>query len=155
MNTLHKMNLFSLGEERLLTIPLMKHFLRFKTKLCPDTVAHTTRMAPEPWRILFSKRRRWINSTVHNLCELAQLAFLPELFSFCCFFMRFFVLLDPSLIGTIVSPLLRCLIFFLADYCSSRIYCLPLLSTSVLPELFINSLLALGLWVRASRVLLT
>ena len=132
MNTLHKMNLFSLGEERLLTIPLMKHFLRFKTKLCPDTVAHTTRMAPEPWRILFSKSRRWINSTVHNLCELAQLAFLPELFSFCCFFMRFFVLLDPSLIGTIVSPLLRCLIFFLliivllayiACHCCLRQFC--------------------------------
>ena len=98
VDTLHKKNLFSLGEDRFLTTLLMKHFPTFKTKFCPDAVAHT--MAPESWRILFSQRRRWINSTVHNLCELA---FLPELFGFCCFSMRFFVLLD--LIGTIVSSL--------------------------------------------------
>jgi chitin synthase len=57
-------------------------------------------MAPESWRVLFSQRRRWINSTVHNLCELV---FLPELFGFCCFSMRFFVFID--LLGTLVSLL--------------------------------------------------
>ena len=48
----------SLGEDRFLTTLLMKHFPTFKTKFCPDAVAHT--MAPESWRILFSQRRRWI-----------------------------------------------------------------------------------------------
>ena len=96
VDTLHKKNLFSLGEDRFLTTLLMKHFPTFKTKFCPDAVAHT--MAPESWRVLFSQRRRWINSTVHNLCELV---ILPELFGFCCFSMRFFVFID--LLGTIVS----------------------------------------------------
>ncbi|KAG2012867.1 chitin synthase [Coprinopsis cinerea AmutBmut pab1-1] len=97
VDTLHKKNLFSLGEDRFLTTLLMKHFPSFKTKFCPDAVAHT--MAPESWRVLFSQRRRWINSTVHNLCELV---ILPELFGFCCFSMRFFVFID--LLSTIILP---------------------------------------------------
>ena len=96
VDTLHKKNLFSLGEDRYLTTLLMKHFPTFKTKFCADAVAHT--LAPESWRVLFSQRRRWINSTIHNLCELA---ILPELLGFCCFSLRFFVLLD--LVGTVVS----------------------------------------------------
>jgi chitin synthase len=96
VDTLHKKNLLALGEDRYLTTLLMKHFPTFRTKFIPDAVAHT--MAPESWRVLFSQRRRWINSTVHNLCELV---FLPELFGFCCFSMRFFVFID--LLGTIVS----------------------------------------------------
>ncbi|KAL0950335.1 hypothetical protein HGRIS_010306 [Hohenbuehelia grisea] len=97
VDTLHKKNLFSLGEDRFLTTLMMKHFPTFKTKFCPDAVAHT--MAPESWRILFSQRRRWINSTVHNLCELVL---LPELFGFCCFSMRFFVFID--LLSTLILP---------------------------------------------------
>ncbi|KAJ7233069.1 glycosyltransferase family 2 protein [Mycena rebaudengoi] len=99
VDTLHKKNLFSLGEDRFLTTLMMKHFPTFKTKFCPDAIAHT--VAPESWRILFSQRRRWINSTVHNLCELVL---LPELFGFCCFSMRFFVFVD--LIGTIIFYLI-------------------------------------------------
>ncbi|KAJ7618983.1 glycosyltransferase family 2 protein [Mycena polygramma] len=97
VDTLHKKNLFSLGEDRFLTTLMMKHFPTFKTKFCPDAIAHT--MAPESWRILFSQRRRWINSTVHNLCELVL---LPELFGFCCFSMRIFVFVD--LLGTLILP---------------------------------------------------
>ncbi|KIY44928.1 hypothetical protein FISHEDRAFT_77147 [Fistulina hepatica ATCC 64428] len=97
VDTLHKKNLFSLGEDRFLTTLLLKHFPTFKTKYNNEALCRT--VAPESWRVLFSQRRRWINSTVHNLCELA---FLPELFNFCCFSMRFFVFLD--LIGTIILP---------------------------------------------------
>lgn len=96
VDTLHKKNLFSLGEDRFLTTLLMKHFPSFKTKFQPSAVART--MAPVSWRVLFSQRRRWINSTIHNLCELA---ILPDLCGVCCFSMRFFVYLD--LISTIVS----------------------------------------------------
>ncbi|KAJ6617006.1 chitin synthase [Mycena sp. CBHHK59/15] len=99
VDTLHKKNLFSLGEDRFLTTLMMKHFPTFKTKFCPDAIAHT--MAPESWRVLFSQRRRWINSTVHNLCELVL---LPELFGFCCFSMRFFVFID--LLGTLLVYLI-------------------------------------------------
>ncbi|KAF8906646.1 glycosyltransferase family 2 protein [Mucidula mucida] len=73
------------------------HFPTFKTKFCGDAIAHT--IAPEAWRVLFSQRRRWINSTVHNLCELVL---LPELFGFCCFSMRFFVFID--LLSTLILP---------------------------------------------------
>ncbi|KAH7928935.1 glycosyltransferase family 2 protein [Leucogyrophana mollusca] len=97
VDTLHKKNLFSLGEDRFLTTLLMKHFPTYKTKFTPDAVAHT--VAPVSWRVLFSQRRRWINSTVHNLCELA---ILPDLCGMCCFSMRFFVYID--LIGTIILP---------------------------------------------------
>jgi Chitin synthase len=96
VDTLHKKNLLSLGEDRFLTTLLMKHFPTFKTKFTQDARAHT--VAPESWRVLLSQRRRWINSTVHNLCELIL---LPELFGFCCFSMRFFVFLD--LLGTLVG----------------------------------------------------
>ena len=95
VDTLHKKNLFSLGEDRYLTTLLLKYFPTFRTKFTPDAIAHT--MAPESSRVLFSQRRRWINSTVHNLCELI---FLPELCGFCLFSMRFFVFVD--LLGTLV-----------------------------------------------------
>ncbi|KAL4073788.1 glycosyltransferase family 2 protein [Scleroderma citrinum] len=97
VDTLHKKNLFSLGEDRFLTTLLMKHFPSFKTKFQPNAVAHT--VAPVSWRVLFSQRRRWINSTIHNLCELAL---LPDLCGVCCLSMRFFVYLD--LISTIILP---------------------------------------------------
>ncbi|KAG6335389.1 hypothetical protein ID866_3703 [Astraeus odoratus] len=97
VDTLHKKNLFSLGEDRFLTTLLMKHFPSYKTKFQPDAVART--MAPVSWRVLFSQRRRWINSTIHNLCELAL---LKDLCGVCCFSMRFFVYLD--LISTIILP---------------------------------------------------
>lgn len=103
VDTLHKKNLFSLGEDRYLTTLLLKYFPTFKTKFTPDAIAHT--VAPESSRVLFSQRRRWINSTVHNLCELI---FLPELCGFCLFSMRFFVFID--LLGTLVC-------FFLILYC--------------------------------------
>lgn len=98
VDTLHKKNLFSLGEDRFLTTLLMKHFPTFKTKFNADAVAHT--VAPDSTRVLFSQRRRWINSTVHNLCELVMLS---ELIGFCCFSMRIFVFID--LLSTLVGVL--------------------------------------------------
>jgi chitin synthase len=96
VDTLHKKNLFSLGEDRYLTTLMMKHFPTFKMKFTPDAIAHT--VAPSRWNVLLSQRRRWINSTVHNLAELL---FLPEMCGFCFFSMRFIVFID--LLGTIVS----------------------------------------------------
>ncbi|CAE6439835.1 unnamed protein product, partial [Rhizoctonia solani] len=94
VDTLHKKNLLHLGEDRYLTTLIMKHFPTFKMKFTPDAIAHT--IAPDRWSVLLSQRRRWINSTVHNLCELVV---LPELCGICCFSMRFIVFLD--LVGTI------------------------------------------------------
>lgn len=96
VDTLHKKNLFSLGEDRYLTTLMMKHFPTYKMKFTPDAIART--VAPSRWNVLLSQRRRWINSTVHNLVELIA---LPELCGFCFFSLRFVVFID--LLGTIVS----------------------------------------------------
>ncbi|GAA5996871.1 uncharacterized protein JCM10292_006053 [Rhodotorula paludigena] len=97
LDTLHKKNLLALGEDRYLTTLILKHFPSYKTKFIPD--AHAFTVAPHSWSILLSQRRRWINSTVHNLAELM---FLPNMCGFCCFSMRFIVFVD--LLGTIILP---------------------------------------------------
>lgn len=97
VDTLHKKNLLSLGEDRYLTTLMTKHFPHMKYKFVPDAYAQTA--APETWSILLSQRRRWINSTIHNLAELI---WLKDLCGFCCFSMRFVVFID--LFGTIILP---------------------------------------------------
>ncbi|KAI8368723.1 chitin synthase-domain-containing protein [Blakeslea trispora] len=97
VDTLHKKNLLHLGEDRYLTTLILKHFPTYKTKFTPDAACMTN--APDQWPVLLSQRRRWINSTVHNLGELM---FLPQLCGFCCFSMRFVVMLD--LLSTLVMP---------------------------------------------------
>ncbi|KAL1987792.1 hypothetical protein VTN96DRAFT_2195 [Rasamsonia emersonii] len=97
VDTLHKKNLLSLGEDRYLTTLMTKHFPNMSYKFLPDAYASTA--APETWSVLLSQRRRWINSTVHNLVELAA---LKDLCGFCCFSMRFVVLVD--LLGTVILP---------------------------------------------------
>ncbi|KAI9221962.1 chitin synthase-domain-containing protein [Blastocladiella britannica] len=97
VDTLHKKNLLSLGEDRYLTTLIMKNFPNYKTKFTPAALAYT--FAPETFSVLLSQRRRWINSTFHNLFELA---FLKGLCGFCCFSMRFMVMID--LVATIIQP---------------------------------------------------
>jgi chitin synthase len=97
VDTLHKKNLLSLGEDRYLTTLMTKHFPQMSYKFVPDAYALTA--APETFSILLSQRRRWINSTIHNLAELV---FLKDLCGFCCFSMRFVVFID--LFGTVVLP---------------------------------------------------
>ena len=97
VDTLHKKNLLSLGEDRYLTTLMTKHFPSMSYKFIPDAYAQTA--APETWGVLVSQRRRWINSTIHNLCELV---WLNDLCGFCCFSMRFVVFID--LFGTIILP---------------------------------------------------
>ncbi|GAA5850842.1 hypothetical protein JCM8547_009103 [Rhodosporidiobolus lusitaniae] len=97
LDTLHKKNLLALGEDRYLTTLILKHFPNYKTKFIADAQAMT--VAPHSWSILLSQRRRWINSTVHNLAELM---FLPDMCGFCFFGMRFVVFVD--LLGTIILP---------------------------------------------------
>ncbi len=97
VDTLHKKNLLSLGEDRYLTTLMTRYFPQMKYKFIPDAYCQTA--APEKWSVLLSQRRRWINSTIHNLVELM---FIPEMCGFCCFSMRFMVFID--LFGTIILP---------------------------------------------------
>ncbi|KAF9227129.1 glycosyltransferase family 2 protein [Gyrodon lividus] len=129
VDTLHKKNLFSLGEDRFLTTLLMKHFPTYKTKFQPDAVART--MAPVSWRVLFSQRRRWINSTIHNLCELA---ILPELCGICCFSMRFFVYLD--LISTLILPATVVYLIWLIVEVSTGQSAIPYISIAMIAAVY-------------------
>ncbi|KAL2200328.1 glycosyltransferase family 2 protein [Corynascus similis CBS 632.67] len=97
VDTLHKKNLLSLGEDRYLTTLMTRYFPYMSYKFIPDAYCQTA--APEKWSVLLSQRRRWINSTIHNLVELM---FLPEMCGFCFFSMRFIVFVD--LIGTVMLP---------------------------------------------------
>ena len=97
VETLHMKNLLHLGEDRYLTTLMLKNFPYYKNKFTPSAQCRTN--APDSWKILLSQRRRWINSTVHNLFELI---FLPHLCGFCCFSMRFVVFVD--LLSTMIMP---------------------------------------------------
>lgn len=68
-----------------------------KLKFTSTAKARTT--APNQWQVLISQRRRWINSTVHNLFELLMIRDLCGCFFFS---MRFIVLFD--LLTTLLSP---------------------------------------------------
>eukprot|EP00833_Pecoramyces_ruminatium_P009065 jgi/Orpsp1_1/1183097/evm.model.c7180000083858.1 len=106
VDTLHKKNLLSLGEDRYLTTLMLKHFPQLKITFTKDARCLTN--APETWRVFLSQRRRWINSTVHNLIELL---FLNDLCGFLCFSMRFVVLID--LFSTMVQPAMIIYLFYL------------------------------------------
>ena len=106
VDTLHSKNLLHLGEDRFLTTLLLKHHPKYKTKYTFN--AHAWTIAPDSWKVFLSQRRRWINSTVHNLVELIP---LQQLCGFCCFSMRFIVFLD--LLSTIVQPVTVAYIVYL------------------------------------------
>ena len=97
VDTLHMKNLLELGEDRYLTTIMLKHFPTLKTKFASGALCRTG--APEKWSVFLSQRRRWINSTVHNLFELV---FLSDMCGVCCFSMRFVVFLD--LFATFLQP---------------------------------------------------
>lgn len=97
VDTLHKKNLLLLGEDRYLTTLMLKTFPKRKMVFCPQAVCKT--VVPDTFRILLSQRRRWINSTVHNLFELVLVRDLCGTF---CFSMQFVV--GMELAGTLVLP---------------------------------------------------
>ena len=92
--------------DRYLTTLLLKYHSKFKTKYIMR--AHAWTIAPDSWSVFMSQRRRWINSTVHNLMELIP---LQQLCGFCCFSMRFVVFLD--LLSTLVQPVIVAYIVYL------------------------------------------
>lgn len=97
VDTLHKKNLLLLGEDRYLSTLMLKTFPKRKQVFVPQAVCKTT--VPEQFSVLLSQRRRWINSTVHNLMELVLVRDLCGTF---CFSMQFVVFIE--LIGTLVLP---------------------------------------------------
>ena len=108
-NTLHEKNLLLLGEDRFLTTLMLKNFPTRKLVFVPSAKCRTE--VPNSYKVLNSQRRRWINSTIHNLLELML---VNELCGVFCCSMRFVVFLD--LIGTITLPAAICLTYFEIGY---------------------------------------
>lgn len=100
-DTLHKKNLLLLGEDRYLSSLMLRTFPKRKQVFVPKAACKT--IVPDEFKVLLSQRRRWINSTVHNLFELVLIRDLCGTF---CFSMQFVIGIE--LIGTLVLPLAIC-----------------------------------------------
>lgn len=97
VDTLHKKNLLLLGEDRYLTTLMLRTFPKRKQVFVPQAVCKT--VVPDEFMVLLSQRRRWINSTIHNLMELVLVRDLCGTF---CFSMQFIIFIE--LVGTVVLP---------------------------------------------------
>ncbi|ORX76952.1 hypothetical protein K493DRAFT_245835 [Basidiobolus meristosporus CBS 931.73] len=106
VETLHQKNLLLLGEDRFLTTLMLRNFPNRKMMFMPQAVCKT--VVPDEFRVLLSQRRRWINSTIHNLLELSLVRNLCGTF---CFSMQFVVLME--LIGTLTLPVAIVMTFVL------------------------------------------
>lgn len=129
VDTLHMKNLLHLGEDRYLTTLLLKYHSKYKTKYIFD--AHAWTIAPDSWTVFLSQRRRWINSTVHNLMELIP---LNQLCGFCCFSMRFIVFID--LLSTVVQPVTVAYIGYLVYMVVSKTTVLPVTAFILLGAIY-------------------
>ncbi|EDO19290.1 hypothetical protein Kpol_1036p34 [Vanderwaltozyma polyspora DSM 70294] len=108
-NTLHKKNLLLLGEDRYLSSLMLKTFPKRRQIFVPKAACKT--VVPDKFKVLLSQRRRWINSTVHNLFELLLIRDLCGTF---CFSMQFVIGIE--LIGTLVLPLAICFTIYVITF---------------------------------------
>lgn len=131
VDTLHKKNLLLLGEDRYLTTLMLKTFPKRKLLFCPQAVCKT--IVPDTFGVLISQRRRWINSTVHNLAELLLVRDLCGTF---CFSMQFVVFME--LAGTLVLPAAISFTFYLVI-----ISIIPHHTSTVIPLVLLGIILGL------------
>ncbi|KAJ2450143.1 hypothetical protein EV183_004493 [Coemansia sp. RSA 2336] len=106
VKTLHEKNLLLLGEDRFLTTLMLRNFPSRKMMFMPQATCKT--LVPDEFKVLLSQRRRWINSTVHNLLELVLVRNLCGTF---CLSMQFSIFLD--LVGTVALPVAIVLTYIL------------------------------------------
>lgn len=97
IDTLHRKNLLLLGEDRFLSTLMAKTFPKRKTVFVPKAACKT--IVPDEFKVLLSQRRRWINSTIHNLFELVLVRDTCGVFVIS---MQFVVFVD--LVSTLVLP---------------------------------------------------
>ena len=97
IDSLHEQNLFHLGEDRMLTTLLLHFFPGMFLSYVPEAQCFT--IVPHTLRILLSQRRRWINSTYHNLLELTK---VKTMCGVCCCSMKTVVYLD--LVACMILP---------------------------------------------------
>lgn len=95
--SLHEKNLFELGEDRMLTTLLLQHFPGMRLSFVPEAICWT--VVPHTFAILLSQRRRWINSTFHNMYELLK---VENMCGICFLSMKTVVIMD--MIVTMILP---------------------------------------------------
>ena len=81
----------------MLTTLLLKYYPDRSLTFIPEAVCWT--IVPHTFRILLSQRRRWINSTVHNMFELLK---VNTMCGVCCVSMKVVVFID--LLATMILP---------------------------------------------------
>ncbi|KAI9152628.1 ATP-dependent RNA helicase [Blastocladiella emersonii ATCC 22665] len=106
VDTLHKKNLLSLGEDRFLSTLMLTAFPKRKMMFVPRAICRT--IVPHTMSMLLSQRRRWINSTIHNLLELSLARELCGVF---CFSMQFVVIME--VIGSVSLPIAIAMTYYL------------------------------------------
>jgi chitin synthase len=106
VETLHEKNLYHLGEDRMLTTLLLKHYPDRSLTFIPEAACWT--IVPHTFKILLSQRRRWINSTVHNMFELLK---VNTMCGVCCVSMKVVVFID--LVATMILPASYCYAMYL------------------------------------------
>merc|ERR1711971_1140369 len=89
--------LYHLGEDRMLTTLLLKYFPDRSLSFIPEACCWT--IVPHTMAILLSQRRRWINSTVHNMFVLLR---VNTMCGICFLSMKLIVFID--LLATMILP---------------------------------------------------
>lgn len=117
VSTLHEKNLLLLGEDRYLTTLMLRTFPKRQMVFVPQAQCKT--VVPDTFNVLLSQRRRWINSTIHNLLELVL---VTDLCGIAFLSMQFVVLLE--LIGTVVLPASICKLIALLSGIESCFICI-------------------------------
>merc|ERR1711957_853825 len=97
ITSLHDKNLYHLGEDRMLTTLLLRYFPDMRLSFVPEATCYT--IVPHTFSVLLSQRRRWINSTFHNMLELMR---VNTMCGVCCLSMKSIVILD--LVATLILP---------------------------------------------------
>ena len=97
ITSLHERNLYELGEDRMLTTLMLQEFNGMSLCFVPEATCWT--IVPHNFQILKSQRRRWINSTIHNMCELLK---VETMCGICFFSMKLVVIFD--LFATFLLP---------------------------------------------------
>lgn len=108
VKTLHDKNLYHLGEDRMLTTLLLRFFPDMKLSFVPEATCYT--IVPHTFSVLLRQRRRWINSTFHNMLELIRVN--NTMCGVCCLLsMKSIVVLD--LVATLILPASLVYVFFI------------------------------------------
>lgn len=85
-------------------------------------------MVPDTFMVLLSQRRRWINSTIHNLMELL---FVHDLCGTFCFSMQFVIFME--LVGTLALPAaISFTLYLIVMACLGQPALIPLLLLAVI-----------------------